>query len=353
MDNFEVLNHYSIPSDILMDMLSTYKLLGKSEEYKNHLLEQEVYIKNEILEKNTFYAVKLLKIDTISDNRLRLLIAKNSLPKNKQEEVVIGLKKVFARLHNNAKRHLSFNGSDILDNLNTIFGKRSTTFSKDVLSRTDRRSKPISVRLSFERILENYHLYRLENKFEPIFLSVITFMEMINLQPYSDNNEIASVLCLYYMMLISEVNVFEYVSFMELYFELQKDIEEAVAKGSINYVTNYLQTSDTVRLVFRLIDKAYNQLDLLIKNLYFAKRAYKSDVIEETIYKKMPKYFTKDDIRRFHPDASDSTINRILFKLRDEQIIMPLGKGRSARWMKIINDDDPRIIFGANYGKQD
>ena len=51
MDNFEVLNHYSIPSDILMDMLSTYKLLGKSEEYKNHLLEQEVYIKNEILEK--------------------------------------------------------------------------------------------------------------------------------------------------------------------------------------------------------------------------------------------------------------------------------------------------------------
>ena len=155
------------------------------------------------------------------------------------------------------------------------------------------------------------------------------------------------------MMLISEVNVFEYVSFMELYFELQKDIEEAVAKGSINYVTNYLQTSDTVRLVFRLIDKAYNQLELLIKNLYFAKRAYKSDVIEETIYKKMPKYFTKDDIRRFHPDASDSTINRILFKLRDEQIIMPLGKGRSARWMKIINDDDPRIIFGANYGKQD
>ena len=107
------------------------------------------------------------------------------------------------------------------------------------------------------------------------------------------------------------------------------------------------------RQVFKLIGEAYNQLDGLIKNLYFAKRAYKSDVIEETIYKKMPKYFTKDDIRRFHPDASDSTINRILFKLRDEQIIMPLGKGRSARWMKLIHDDDPRIIFGVNYDKQD
>ena len=226
MDNFEVLNHYSIPSDILMDMLSTYKLLGKSDAYKNQLLEQESYIQNEVLEKDTFYAIKLLKIDNISDNRLRLLIAKNSLPKNKQEEVVIGLKKVFVRLHYNAKRHLSFNGSDLLDYLNTIFGKKSTTFSKDVLTKNDRKVKPISIRLSFERVLENYHLYRLENKFEPIFLSVITFMEMINLQPYSNNNEIASVLSLYYMMLLSEVYAFEYISFMELYFTFRKDIEE-------------------------------------------------------------------------------------------------------------------------------
>ena len=63
----------------------------------------------------------------------------------------------------------------------------------------------------------------------------------------------------------------------------------------------------------------------------------------------MPVYFTKDDVRRYHPDASDSTINRILFKLRDDGIIMPLGKGRSARWMKLINENDPKMIFGENY----
>ena len=51
--------------------------------------------------------------------------------------------------------------------------------------------------------------------------------------------------------------------------------------------------------------------------------------------------------------CSDSTINRILFKLRDEQIIMPLGKGRSARWMKIISENDPRLIFGLNYENKD
>lgn len=43
----------------------------------------------------------------------------------------------------------------------------------------------------------------------------------------------------------------------------------------------------------------------------------------------------------------------VFFKLRDEQIIMPLGKGRSARWMKIISENDPRLIFGLNYENKD
>ena len=37
MDNFEVLNHYSIPSDVLMDMLDTYRLLGMNNEYLKKL----------------------------------------------------------------------------------------------------------------------------------------------------------------------------------------------------------------------------------------------------------------------------------------------------------------------------
>ena len=91
----------------------------------------------------------------------------------------------------------------------------------------------------------------------------------------------------------------------------------------------------------------------MIKKLTQQERAFKSDVIEVTILQKIPVYFTKDDIRRSHPNASDSTINRILFKRRDEQIIMPLGKGRSARWMKIISENDPRLIFGLNYENKD
>ena len=261
--------------------------------------------------------------------------------------MVVGIKKVVNMIYDKATNHLFFNGSDILDCLNLIYGKTTIKFSNAILE------NKVSLRLTYERILEKYQDWFKNDKFEHIFLSVIVFMEMANLKPYSNHNELAAILSLYYMILLSDVISIHYVSFFETYTTFKNKIDTAVAKGSINYQDNYLKTTDTVRLVFELIAQTYSTLQEMIKKLTQQERAFKSDVIEVTILQKMPVYFTKDDIRRIHPNASDSTINRILFKLRDEQIIMPLGKGRSARWMKIISENDPRLIFGLNYENKD
>lgn len=350
MNNFEALSHYNIPSDVLKSMLSIYKLIGMNEQYALKLEEKKSFLESDVIEKDTFYASKMLKVE-VSDQRLRLLITKNSKPLNKQEEVIVGLKKVFTRLHLNAKDSLSFNGSDILDDLNLIFGKKYISFSKE--NYIVKNERPKSIRLKYENVLEEYHLYKKEEKFEKIFLSVITYMEMMNLKPYSSNNDIAIMLALYYMLLTSGVDSFFYISFVEKYYNNKDIIKNTVLKGSINYYENYLIVSDTVRIIYKIIEDSYKEIDDMIKKYYFNDRAYKSDVIEETIIKKMPTYFTKDDVRRYHPDASDSTINRILFKLRDEQLIMPLGKGRSARWMKLIKEDDPKLVFGKKYARED
>ena len=44
--------------------------------------------------------------------------------------------------------------------------------------------------------------------------------------------------------------------------------------------------------------------------------------------------FTKEDIRLQNPYVSESTINRALISLRDSGYIEPLGKGRSAKWIR-------------------
>ena len=44
MDNFEVLNQYSIPSDVLKNMLSLYKLIGMNNQYEEKLAEKKTFL---------------------------------------------------------------------------------------------------------------------------------------------------------------------------------------------------------------------------------------------------------------------------------------------------------------------
>jgi len=89
---------------------------------------------------------------------------------------------------------------------------------------------------------------------------------------------------------------------------------------------------------------AYDQINELIRNYEFDSQLNKSNNIENTI-NKLPDVFSKDDIRNVHPYISDSTINRTLKRLRDDEKIRPLGKGRSAKWIKLYKSTNKKIAF--------
>ena len=83
-----------------------------------------------------------------------------------------------------------------------------------------------------------------------------------------------------------------------------------------------------------LILKLYERTDDIISQYCQDSNLAKADNIENTIMN-LNNIFTKEEIRLNHPYVSESTINRVLLKLRDEKIIKPLGKGRCAKWIKI------------------
>jgi len=45
--------------------------------------------------------------------------------------------------------------------------------------------------------------------------------------------------------------------------------------------------------------------------------------------------FTKAEIHEKYPDISLGTIERVMAKMKDEEIIIALGIGRSAKWKRI------------------
>ena len=92
-----------------------------------------------------------------------------------------------------------------------------------------------------------------------------------------------------------------------------------------------------------MIIDGYKKAEKVIKEYISDKSLHKGDNIENTI-SNLPRTFTKDDIRAYHPYVSESTINRALAKLKDKNNIKPLGKGRSAKWIRLV----PEEMFTGN-----
>ena len=332
MSNFSNLNQYILPTDILMDMLNTYKYLGCNKIYKEKLSNNYDVILGQTLERDTYFLALIMGID-ITDTRMRLLITKNSTPRTKDEQVVSKLKDVLFTIRKSAKLY-SFNSSDLLSMINTIYGKNYATFKPDVI-KGDRKKQIASrsLRHLFDATIDEYNLYFEKNKYEHIFLSLMNYVEITNLNAFTAGNKLISLLALYYMILRSDVDCFLYVSFFEIFHDYEKEFNQERINASINYHEGYIQLFGLTRLTFKIIEEGYKKLDQITKEYFYEEKFNKSDNVENTI-RKLPSIFTKDDIRAVHPYVSEATINRVLNKLKDDDYIRPLSKGRSARWIK-------------------
>lgn len=349
MNNFEALNNNLIPVNVLIQLLNTYKHIGNNNYIMQILDNQSDYLIEKNIQDEVYTLVKYLNIN-VTENRMRLIITKNSNPLNMEERKILGLKEVITTIIKEAEEH-TFNGSDILQYLNKIFGKNSHKFTNriynDLLAR-DFDLKKTSIRAILENMIDEYHMHISKKSYEPIYLSLIVYLQLDLMRPYSDHNEFAGELALYYMLIRLNILPLKYCNFFEHLLKIKNTWSQEKQLCYINFPKSPLQLNSFVPLLLDVINKMYEEISHQIKDIIQEKRHFKRDGIEQTIYM-LSNTFTKEDIRKYHPQVSESTINRSLFKLRDEGIIMPLGKGRSARWIKIIPEDDPRNIFGGNY----
>jgi len=354
MNNFEAIKSNLIPCSILIRLLNIYKRLGETHLLIERLDADKQYLKEKNIDNETVVICKYLNMN-VSDNRLRLLLNKGSNPLNKEEQAVLNIREVILSIINESA-DIPYNGSDLLQYLNKIFGKNSHKFTDRIYNElliNNFDPKKTSIRAMTERIIDNYYKEIKSKSYESIYLSLITYLELDLMMPYNNHNELASMLALYYMINGCGFEIFQYVSFFDIFLSNLSSWNETKKLCYVNYPNTPLKINALIPLILSYVEQAYQKIDEILNSMHYEKKMFKGDGIEQTIYQ-LPNTFTKDDIRRFHPNVSESTLNRALFKLRDEKIIMPLGKGRSARWIKLINDDDPRAIFGGHYnGNQD
>ena len=328
-------NHYIIPNDIVVQLCKIYRFIGNNDYYIKTLGNDISKVIELTVEKDAYYFSKILKLD-ISEARSKLIISKDSSPRNKEETTLYNIKELLIAIQQKYQKQ-RLQSNDLYNTINYIYSHyKPIKFSyldnggRSVLQSQGMKNK----RLILDQMNDTVEKYISNSSYEKIILYLHYFIDLFNLKPFDIRNETLSLVILYQLVLSTDLNAFKYVSFFELLYINYKDFSMELCKASVNWQEGYSQTTEFMRFFLGIIEKAYKKADETINNYSFDRTNKKHENIESTILS-MNSTFTKDEIRLINPYVSESTINRALISLRDEGLIKPLGKGRSAKWMKI------------------
>ena len=149
-------------------------------------------------------------------------------PKNAEERIVSNLKNVLRQIRKNSSKY-GFNSSDLLSMINNTYGEKYAKFSNLVIKGDKkRRIQNQSIRSIFNMVLDDYTVYYEKQLYERIFLSLMAYIEQVNLNPFTEGNEAASYFALYYMMLRCEIDCFKYISFFEIIYTNFDDFKREI-----------------------------------------------------------------------------------------------------------------------------
>lgn len=331
------INRIQVRNETLMLLLNLYESKGKTF-YYNELFKKDFdAFVNITIEEDIISFSKLLNLD-LTDARIRLCAKRDFVPKNKNEQLLLNIKTIISRIQEN---HTSF---ELISNEAFELSKMLAKDFEPIkwgrrLKETDSLYKSksyVSKREDLDSLIELLNTTIRKKNYELTNVLTNFYVDFINMEIFDNHNDLVALIFLY-TMLFKNFEIFSYVSFFKYFNKNKERWNLALSQAKYNWDSSYPQTDMLSEILFDIMIKSYDEVNRKAYEYEFEKDLNKSDSIENTILK-FDKLFTKEEIRINHPTVSDSTINRTLARLRNENKIIPIGTGRSAKWQVIAKN---------------
>ncbi|BCR36884.1 hypothetical protein [Mariniplasma anaerobium] len=331
-----------ISNEVMLLLLSLYESKGKSFYYDDLFNRDVQAFEKKTIEINLISIAKHLDL-SMTEARIKLFAKKKMVPRTKDEHLLANIKISLLQLQSNPDE-FEFLVNEIY-NLAKLISKDYepivfNTYDKaeDGLLKTKKASK----REDLEQLLALFQKSLRSNKHELTQLISNFYVDFMNMNIFTKHNDIIGMIVLY-ALLLKHFNVFKYVSFYKYFLNIKQTWDQGLITANYYWSSGFAQTDMLNRLLVDLLIKAYEEVDIMSHEYEFEKNLNKSDNIENSILK-LQEIFTKEDLRKRHPNVSDATIDRTLKRLKDENKIRPLGKGRGSKWQRIIKGNKKALI---------
>lgn len=343
MKNLSNMKPLGVRDESIMKLLHLYEFRGKSKYYDDAFKSDQSKLIKDNIKRELLYFAEFYNLN-ITDARKKTLYKKDCEPKNKDEQVYINFKQILTRIL--AKPDEFYLESyQFLDLAQALYRN-----VEKVNFRTYRTSvsdgslfgnlKMVSLRDELTDMIDNFR-YKYDHKsYEVTNLLTNFFVDYKNQEIFTKYNDELSCVILYALILKCGFTVFRYVTFFDKLINHKDDLKDAIISASLNYEEGYSNPAKLNNLIIDILLESYAQIEANLNSYSFEYKNTKVDLIVGVILK-LPQQFTRDDIKNAEPLASDSTINRALKYLSDNNQIRALGTGRSAKWIKLEEQIDP------------
>lgn len=324
-----------ISNEVVLLLLSLYESKGKTYYYDDLFSRDLAAFEKKTMERNLIALAHYLDLK-MTDARIKLFAKKPMSARTKDEFLLSNLKNALNQLH---KRPESFELLvNEVGNLIKMLSKNTDPIAFGTYEKHEEgmlRVKKVSKKDDLESLIILFEKNLKTKKYELTQLIANFYVDFLNMNILTKHNNLVALILLY-ALLSKYFSVFKYVSFFK-YFLAEKDgWQSGIITANYYWSSGFAQTDMLSRMLISLLIKSYEEVDDMAHEYVFEKELNKSNNIENSILK-LDEIFTKEDLRKRHPNVSDATIDRTLKRLKLEDKIRPLGKGRSSKWQRIVS----------------
>lgn len=283
---------------------------------------------------------------TIPADRLRPVVLGKAKPRNRSEEELAGYRQalnwifsrkqsinitpeLIKRLHAFAQGGLSADAGEWKKRNNEIIeilqnGERKIRFVPTSVNDTPR---------AMDILCQNYRDTEIDNLFPPLLLIATFVFDFLCIHPFRDGNGRVSRLITTLLLESNDFRVGRYVSMERLIEESKEEYYRILEECSHGWHEGKNEIIPWWNYFLSIVRRAYNEFKRQVESI--DARPAKSDLVRQTILAQVEQ-FTLSDLMTQVPSASPQLIKKVLSELKDEKKVRLTGRGRGARWEKVL-----------------
>jgi len=335
----------TIPHHLITIIRQIGEYKGKQELYKKQAPEMLENLRHVAIIQSTESSNRLEGI-TADIQRIRDLVEEKTKPANRSEAEIAGYRDVLSTVHANYE-HIPFNKSVLLQfhrDLMKYAGKeggRWKSVSNEITEILPDGTKkirfvPVAPHLTpdyMQTLHERYESISKEGDIDSLILIALYVLDFLCIHPFLDGNGRMARLITLLLLYRNGYEVGRYISLERVIEQTKESYYETLQKSSQGWHKGKHDALPWVEYALSTILAAYKEFESRFAGVSKG-RGSKTAIVMNAI-DSIVGDFSVSDLEKACPDVSVDMIRHVLKKLKKNDRISSLGKGRFARWRKV------------------